>query len=183
MSFSPSGDGHTAYVGTNVVDYLDGTVRPLAEIGHPVSAVVPSPDGRRLMVDTGGDGIGLLDAASLQWISGPDATRAGLMGCTTAFSRDGSLFASTSNDNRLSYWDGRTGTYLGSVPVGVGGAPSFTADNSTLLLAGIDGSVFRWDLDPRSWQTTACRLAGRELTEQEWHSYLGDRTYQRVCGH
>ena len=63
----------------------------------------------------------------------------------------------------------------------VDGSPGF-ADNSTLLLAGSEGSVLTWDLDPRSWLATACRLTGRELTEVEWCSYLGERPYERVCG-
>ena len=104
------------------------------------------------------------------------------MGWMTAFSKDGSLFASASDGDRLSYWDARTGTYLGSVAVDVDGAPAFSDDNSSLMLAGFEGSVFTWHLDPGSWVATACRLAGRELTEQEWRSYLGDRPYQPVCG-
>ncbi len=56
-----------------------------------------------------------------------------------------------------------------------------SADTSTLMLAGSEGSVFSWDLDPRAWLATACRLAGRDLTEQEWRSYLGERPYEPVC--
>ena len=69
-----------------------------------------------------------------------------------------------------------------AVAVDVDGSPAFSADNSSLMLAGTEGSVFAWDLAPRSWLATACRLAGRELTEQEWRSYLGERPYVRVCG-
>jgi WD40 repeat protein len=181
-SFAPSGDGRTAYLGNVVVDYLDGTVRTLPDLGYPDLGVVPSPDGRRLMANAGRAGIGLLDASTMEWISRPDATQAGLMGWMTAFSKDGSLFASTSDGDRLSYWDGRTGTYLGSAAVDVDGAPAFSADDSSLMLAGFEGSVFTWHLDPGSWVATACHLAGRELTRQEWRSYLGDRPYVRVCG-
>ena len=181
-SFSPGGDGHTAYVGDRVVDYRDGTVRPLPDLGSPDPEVVSSPDGRRLMVNAGEAGVGLLDATTMQWVSGPDPAQAGLMADRTAFSADGSLFASTSDGGRLSYWDARTGALLGSVAVDVDGSPAFSADNSSLMLAGTEGSVFAWDLAPRSWLATACRLAGRELTEQEWRSYLGERPYVRVCG-
>ncbi len=56
-----------------------------------------------------------------------------------------------------------------------------SADTSTLMLAGSEGSVFSWDLDPRAWLATACRLSGRDLTEQEWRSCLGERPYEPVC--
>ena len=133
------------------------------------------------MVDAGDAGVGLLDAGTMTWISRPDPAQAGLVEHWNTFSRDGSLFASTSGD-RLSYWDARTGTLLGSIAVDVEGAPAFSADNSSLTLAGVEGSVLTWSLDPRSWVATACRLAGRDLTEQEWRSYLGERPYEPVCG-
>ena len=104
------------------------------------------------------------------------------MGYMTAFSQDGSLFASSSDSGELSYWDARAGSLLGSVALDERGTPAFSADNSSLMLAGVDGSVFTWNLDPRAWRATACRLAGRELTRAEWQSYLGDRPYERVCG-
>ena len=180
-SFRPSGDGRTAYVGDQVVDYRDGTRRPLPDLGYADPTVYPSPDGRRLVVDAGDAGVGLLDAGTMTWISRPDPAQAGLVEHWNTFSRDGSLFASTSGD-RLSYWDARSGTLLGSIGVDVEGTPAFSADGSSLTLAGIEGSVLTWSLDPRSWVATACRLAGRDLTEQEWRSYLGERPYEPVCG-
>ncbi|HEU5242497.1 MAG TPA: WD40 repeat domain-containing protein, partial [Ornithinibacter sp.] len=180
-SFRPGGDGHTVYVGGRVVDYRDGTVRALPDLGYADPAVYPSPDGRRLVVDAGDAGVGLLDARTMRWVARPDPAQAGLVDHWNTFSQDGSLFASTSGD-RLSYWDARTGALLGSIAVDVEGAPAFSADGSSLTLAGVEGSVLTWSLDPRSWVATACRLAGRDLTEQEWRSYLGERPYERVCG-
>ena len=37
------------------------------------------------------------------------------------------------------------------------------------------------DLDPAHWQTTACHLAGRNLTRAEWNQYLPGRPYQSTC--
>jgi WD40 repeat protein/DNA-binding SARP family transcriptional activator len=179
-SITPS-TGDRAYIGGLVVHYRTGAKTPQVDLGYPEPTVVPFPDGQRLMVDAGDAGIGLFDLTNNTWISPPNATQAGLMGRMTAFSSDGSLFASASDDNRLSYWDARTGGYLGSAPVDVNGAPAFSADGR-LFLAGYEGSVFSWNLDPRFWLVTACRLAGRGITEDEWRSYLGDRPYQPVCG-
>ena len=74
-----------------------------------------------------------------------------------------------------------TGAYLGSATVGVEGEPAFTKDNRKILFAGSDGSLLTWTLDPRSWLATACRLAGRSLTEQEWRTYVPDRPFVPVC--
>jgi WD40 repeat protein len=38
-----------------------------------------------------------------------------------------------------------------------------------------------WDVDPAHWQTSACRIAGRNLTQAEWHQYLPNRPYQATC--
>ncbi|WP_457254517.1 nSTAND1 domain-containing NTPase [Pedococcus sp. P5_B7] len=179
-AFRPSGDLRTLWISDAIVDYTSGTVRPMPDLGTEVDAMYPSPDGRRVLVNTGPTGAGLLDARTLKWISRPSPAQTGLVGDNTNWSADGSLVASAS-DGHLSYWDGRTGTYLGSATVGVAGDPSFSADGKRLLFAGADGSVRSWDLDPRSWVAAACRLAGRPLTEQEWHNYLPDRPFVPVC--
>ena len=88
--------------------------------------------------------------------------------------------ASVSN-GRLSHWDGRTGAYLDSVAVEWDGDPAFTDDGTRLLFSGASGTVVSWDLDPTSWIATACRLAGRALTEQEWRNYLPNRPFQPIC--
>jgi WD40 repeat protein len=180
--FWPSGDRRTVWLSDAVVDYVAGTVRPVPDLGFPVVNLSPSPDGKRVLVDTGPTGVGLLDATSLQWISRPSAAQAGLVGgYFTTWSDDGSLVASSDFDGRLSYWDGRTGAHLGTVTVAGEGDVGFSQHNQRLLFAGDDGSVLTWDLDPRSWIAAACRLAGRTLTEQEWRTYLPDRPFEPVC--
>jgi len=179
-NLAPSGDLHTVWTSDRIVDYLKGTVRPMPELGFPVNGVVPSPDGRRLFVDTGPTGLGLLDVASMHWISRPDAAQAGLVGWNSQFSDDGKLFASV-NENRLSHWDGRTGSYLGTITVDYEGQPAFSKDDRRLVFAGSAGSLLTWDLDHRSWIAAACRLAGRPLTRQEWRNYLPNRPFERVC--
>ncbi len=179
-NFVPSGDRHTVWIDDAIVDYVAGTVRPMPDLGFPVVYLFPSPDGKRLIVGTGPTGTGLLDAKTLRWISRPSASQAGLVGYYAAWSEDGSLVASV-NEGRLSYWDGRSGALLGTATVGWEGDPSFSKDGKQLLFAGTDGSVVTWELDPRSWVAAACRLAGRPLTEQEWHNYLPKRRFQPVC--
>jgi len=179
--FRTSGDNHTVYLTDAVVDYVSGAVRPFPDVGHELIWVEPSPDARRLMVATADAGVGLLDATTFTWIAAPDPSQAGLIGWRTAFSDDGSRVASVSGDGRLSFWDGRDGTLLGSLPTGRNGGPAFSADNRQLILAGDDGSVVTWDLDPKSWLATACRLAGRSMSKEEWHDFLPNRPFEPVC--
>ena len=179
--FRPSSDGHTVYLTDRIVDYRTGDVRHYPDLGATFKDVVPSPDGSRLLVDAEDHGVGLLDTRTMRWIAKPNTAQAGLVGYMSVFSADGSRFASVSDDGRLSYWDGRTGDLVGSVRVDDTGALSFSPDRSTLFLATTAGPVRVWNLDPRSWTATACRLAGRTLTEQEWHSYLPNRPYRPIC--
>jgi hypothetical protein len=50
----------------------------------------------------------------------------------------------------------------------------FLSDGSLLTTGDPDGSVLRWDMDPASWRRIACGMAGRNLTPEEWVTYLGD---------
>jgi WD40 repeat protein len=179
FDFTPSADLHTLYLNDVIVDYVTGTVRPWPDLGAKVFARFPSPDGRRLLVGTE-TGTGLLDAATMRWISPPNTAEAGFVGGGTRFSDDGSLVASV-NNGRLSHWDGRTGAYLGSAAVDWDGDPVFSPDDRRLVFAGETGTVVSWNLDPRSWVAAACREAGRDLTPQEWRNYLPDRPFQSVC--
>jgi class 3 adenylate cyclase/WD40 repeat protein len=51
----------------------------------------------------------------------------------------------------------------------------------TALTVTSDGSVRRWDLDPKSWLATACRLVGRNLSLAEWTRYMGAEPYVEAC--
>jgi hypothetical protein len=49
-------------------------------------------------------------------------------------------------------------------------------------LAGEDGTVILWNLDFDDLKAEACRTANRNLTCEEWRSYIGaDKPYRRTC--
>jgi WD40 repeat protein len=50
---------------------------------------------------------------------------------------------------------------------------TYSSGNSDLVL---------WDVTLETWRTYACRMANRDLTEEEWSTYLGDRPYRQTCG-
>jgi hypothetical protein len=80
--------------------------------------------------------------------------------------------------------DSRTEDDLGSFalpePDGAGtpriwGATTLVVDprGPALLTATSGGELRRWSLDERVWLDAACRMAGRDLTPDDWWRYLG----------
>jgi hypothetical protein len=57
---------------------------------------------------------------------------------------------------------------------------NFSNGGAALDICLEDASV-QIDIDPASWQTQACELAGRNLTEIEWRYFFGDEPYHRTC--
>jgi len=55
------------------------------------------------------------------------------------------------------------------------------ARGTKIAVGSYDGIAVVVDVDPRSWQRTACRIAGRNLTRAEWTEYLPGRPYHATC--
>jgi WD40 repeat protein len=50
------------------------------------------------------------------------------------------------------------------------------------LAAATEQGVQLWDLDPDAWRDAACRIAGRNLTRDEWERYMPHgEPYQATC--
>jgi WD40 repeat protein len=141
-----------------------------------------SPDGRTLAAASP-EGTFLIDAASGRPLGAPLAGHsAPVIG--VAFSRDGRTLATTSLDGTVILYDVATRQPIGiPLDAGDGGARTvaFTPDGQTLASSYQQGQVVLWDIDPNSWQQRACSTAGRNLTRDEWHQYLGARAYQKTC--
>ena len=58
----------------------------------------------------------------------------------------------------------------------------FAHGTSEVLIASLDGEVSVWDPRPETAVKAACRIAGRDLTEWEWDTYLPQRERQKICG-
>jgi WD40 repeat protein len=99
---------------------------------------------------------------------------------TLAYSGDGQLLASVTDTGDLYLHDVATGRLLmrtqwwshDLLPFGSG---------SEFLVTTPTG-VVRWDFDPKRLVNTACSLAGRSLTREEWATYLQSTPYSPSCG-
>ena len=113
---------------------------------------------------------------------------AGLVGVadTVDISPDGRTVIAASNAGEILMWDLGTGAILGGPFPGPDPsgwlAASFTPDGSRMIVVSDSGSGWIWDVDPASWETRACRIAGRSLTLAEWEVHLPDRPYHATCG-
>ena len=59
---------------------------------------------------------------------------------------------------------------------------AFSADSKSLASGSEDRTIILWDVDLASWQARACRIANRNLTQEEWTQYIGeDVSYRRTC--
>ena len=104
--------------------------------------------------------------------------------CNIAVSPDGSLVAATQwATGSVTLFDAATLLPIGR-PISASDVqpePRFTPDSKHLVGNGLFEAV-EWDVDPSSWETTACRAAGRNLTQAEWTEYLSAEPYRPTCG-
>ena len=99
------------------------------------------------------------------------------------FSRDGRILASSSADGDIRLWDAKTHEQIGTLAAqqqAVQGVV-FSPRNGILASVGEDNSIIFWDADVDGWISEACRIANRNLTPQEWSTYIGSRSYRKTC--
>jgi WD40 repeat protein len=117
---------------------------------------------------------------------------------TLSVSPDGRTLSVYTLSDTLSMYDLTEGIRLGD-PIQVSSVGNVVVDpyalprtrtvsgmfspDGTELAANILAGVALWDLRPSSQAEAACRMAGRDLTEDEWKAYLADLgPYHSTCG-
>ena len=117
----------------------------------------------------------------------------------TAFDRAGSFLATTSLFGGTRLWDAATGlgyadelaasprpdpSILASIqfPPFLALGNAFSPDGKLLAVAGVETRAMLWEVDPAVWRDHACRVAGRNLSREEWTLYLpAGTTYRATC--
>ena len=109
-----------------------------------------------------------------------------------AFSPDGRLLAAAScrttagsscGQNAITLWDIEQGQALGTPLLNTSGGEVrqlFISPDGRLVSA-TTYELIVWSLDPTNWQQRACHVANRNLTVQEWQTYVGDVAFRKTC--
>jgi WD40 repeat protein len=105
-------------------------------------------------------------------------------------SDDGSTLLGRGNDGLVSLYDLRSASRLGD-PMSTRADPTCNCLRVSLRSDGLQAGTTSgatgstsvlWNLDPRDWAEAACASAGRNLTKQEWATYIGDLgEYRATC--
>lgn len=99
-------------------------------------------------------------------------------------SDDGRILLATSNDQSVSLYDAPTGTRLGD-PIPTDAPyiyPAYLSHDGQSLAVTDARGIALWDLNLAHLHQAACRLAGRNLSNSEWATYIGDLgDYRETC--
>jgi WD40 repeat protein len=141
-----------------------------------------SPDGTTLAWGSGGQAVGLLDAATLRdrhdWEAHHGEVRA------VAWTPDGNILATASDDHTIRLWEVATGravrTFRGHT--GPVNSLAFSPDGRTLLSGGADAEVLLWEVATgkvqfnRDFGTTICTVAfspdGKSFAAGGWRRQI-----------
>jgi len=151
------------------------------ETGFDLWSLSVSPDHRRLAVGGTNGEVGLVDVASGELVRPAVAAHA-VPATLSAWSADGTRFASTSFDGSVVLW-GNNGLPLGNLlmPEELFLKAAFLPDGVTLLLAPYTDSFYRWNTNVDRAIEFACRATAGDFDETEWESWFGSRPYQETC--
>lgn len=149
-----------------------------------VIASAASPDGSTVAVA----GMKTGEIATID-VSTGDRRRSTSLGAdarSVTYSDDGELLVSVATDGGVSLWDATTLDLMGTVhpphlAEPVGASAQFIGDTHDVAIASYDGRVYRWATDLDRAIGFACRMAGRDLTEEEWAKVLPTQPFRSVC--
>ena len=174
-----------------LVDVTSGAVRwsvaPPEELGD--AGTVFTADGSELIVPGQSGALHVLDASTgrprgVQ--EGSDGSAGDPLRTTTSpisVSRSpaGGLLATAGAARPIEVWDAVTGELRGVLSVASETTAARFLSDTELVGVTTDGAVQTYTLAVDDWIARACRVAGRELTPQEWHEFLSGYPYQEVC--
>ena len=136
-----------------------------------------SPDGKTLAASAAKEII-LWDVATATPLGSPLRKHDDTVNAV-AFSPNGEILASGSEDKSIILWNVATRQLLAVVPSKYSTVVrdlAFSPDGRTLAAAGWDTTL--WDVNFDSWKCRAAEIAGRNLTEEEWKTYLPGESYK-----
>ena len=166
-----------------LLDLESGTELRRADLGFVAVGLSWAPDGQTIAASGFAPAqaffgaTSVLDATTLARVYRVVGSQAG--GDFPTYTSDGRRFM-TVGDERVRVYDVTHGL-VGSLRSEGLAAASFGNDSGTVTLVSSDGAASRWDYRPEAAHEAACRIVGRELTDDEWRKYLLNRQRIKVC--
>ena len=139
-----------------------------------------SPDGSLLVARHPQGGLRLLDTDNFEWVGEASPIEDG---GNVSFAPDGTQFASVVT-GWIRLWDGRTGAHQAGIPLpdaATDATVAYLPDGGGLLVSALDGRTWTVDTRLTAWAERACRIAGRNLTQEEWQQFFPNRRYEVTC--
>ncbi len=171
-----AGDGIVSFDGTTGKPIAHNRDRTLGNVQVTASGVVvgASVDGTLAIYDP----TTLVKSASLPGARGFIQNM--------IFSADGTTLLAAGNDGSVSVDDFTTRTRIGDaidLDRGDGTPSALRPDGGAFAIeTPRNDGIEVWDLEPAHWLAAACAIAGRNLTLEEWSTYIGDlATYAATC--
>ncbi len=151
--------------------------------GNPIHAVAFSPDGKWIL--TGDEkGIVKIFELSTQSIIKELTGQKGRIS-SVSFSPNGKLIAAGSFDKTIEMW---VVSELDELPIRMTDNDAyvwdikFTSDSKYIISACADGDIRIWPTEPGMIAQDMCKEMKRNLTEDEWKTYVGnDIPYRNTC--
>ncbi len=185
ISGSPRGHRLAASTTTGVVLYDADDGAELARLGprDDLRGVFFVTDELLAITSVSGE-LALYDADTLASVRSLNGSR-GFIEDVQA-SLDGSMVAVRGGDRNVQLIDVTDATPIGgpiTIPFDERRGIVLQPDGSELAVGGGGSAgIAVWELDPASWVAAACRVAGRNLTVDEWDRYIGTLApYHETC--
>lgn len=154
---------------------------------HNPHTVAWSPDGRTLAVGTAEGTLATYDAHTLAQRADAGIVEPGYV-LSLSYAPDGRTLVTGGTSGALNFYDTATLSRVGSrLQLGASSwlVGWYDASGDVVGFAPVAGrgreQPFTLRADRASLVATACRLAGADITHEQWRRYVGDRPFRSVC--